>query len=222
VTPGGGARNAAGVKRAFWDPQLAARIVVHDPCVLAATPPMVLLTTGVNALAHCVEGIYSRMANPLSTALAIGAAPLLARGLRAVAAGHPNESDLAALGEGASLAGMVLANARVGIAHAICHVLGARFGVPHGVANSIMLPPSLAFNLPATRAEQKIFADALGCDVEELRNEIGVPSRLRDVGVQRSVLPEAARDVMYERGLHFNPRRVSGPEEVHEILLAAW
>ena len=222
MTPGGGGRNPGGVKRTFWDPALVARVAAFDPQVIAATPSEVLLSTGMNALAHCVEGLYSRTANPFSTALADAAAPLLASGLRAVADRRADEEDYARLGEAAAMAGMVIANARVGIGHAICHVVGARFDVPHGIANSIVLPAALRFNLPATREQQRHFSELIGGPVEQLRDELGLPSRLRDVGVPEAALPGIAAHLMQERGLYFNPRPVRDAAEVQTILREAW
>jgi alcohol dehydrogenase len=241
MTPGGGATNDRGVKRAFWDPKLVARVTAYDPEVLGATPAGVLLTTGMNALAHCAEGLYSRTANPVSAALALEATRWLAGALPAVrpdppaaggeAAGGALPVEVAtALGAAAALAGMVIANARVGLHHAICHVLGARYGVPHGVANAIMLPPVLRFNLAATRDAQRRFAQALGAEAAEdppevvrrFRDRLGVPARLRDAGLQRRDLDLVAADLMQERGLYFNPRRVEGPSQVRQVLEWAW
>lgn len=222
MTPGGGGRNSAGIKRTFWDPAVVARVAAFDPDVIAATPRDVLLSTGMNSLAHCIEGLYSRTANPVSTALADAAAPLLASGLQAVAADRAGGDDYARLGEAAAMAGMVIANARVGIAHAICHVVGARFNVPHGVANSVILPAALRFNLPATRAQQEHFTKLIGASAEQLRDDLGTPRRLRDLGVPEDALPEIAADLMQERGLYFNPRPVRDASEVEAILRDAW
>lgn len=222
MTPGGGGRNSAGIKRTFWDPALVARVAAFDPHVIASTPRDVVLSTGMNALAHCVEGLYSRTANPFSTALADAAAPLLASGLRAVSDGRADEEDYVRLGEAAAMAGMVIANARVGIGHAICHVVGARFGVPHGIANSIVLPGALRFNLPATGAQQQRFSELIGGPVELLRDELGLPARLRDVGVPEEALSDIAEHLMQERGLYFNPRRVRDAAEVETILRDVW
>jgi alcohol dehydrogenase len=253
MTPGGGATDDRGVKRTFWDPKLVARLVAYDPEVLGATPADVLATTGMNALAHCAEGLYSRIANPISTALALEATRALAAALPAAVLPAPAgpvaapaaceepgpfsagaaapAGTLAALGEAAAMAGMVIANARVGLHHAICHVLGGRFGVPHGVANAIMLPPVLRFNLEATLGAQRRFAEALaGAEAAEdppeavrrFRDRLGVPARLRDAGLDRRDLDRVAADLMQERGLYFNPRRIEEPSQVREVLEWAW
>lgn len=232
VTPGAGATTPAGVKRTFWDPKVAARVVAFDPAVLGAVPPGVLLTTGMNGLAHCAEGLYSKTANPLSSALAEAGAVHLAAGLRAVAAGDLSDGTVAEISAGAACGGLVISNARVGLHHAVCHVLGARLGLAHGVANSIMLPHVLRFNRPETGAAQERLAtslagvpgaadDAAGL-VAALVDDIGVPHRLRDVGVAQDDLEAVARETMGDRGLYFNPRTVDSPDQVLGVLEAAW
>jgi alcohol dehydrogenase len=231
MTPGGGATDANGTKRTFWDPRVASRVVAYDPEVLRSAPVSVLLATGMNGLAHCAEGLYSRTANPVSTAFARQGSEHLAMALRSIAAGDLGDEALDRAGAGAALGGLVIANARVGLHHAICHVLGAKLGVPHGVANAVMLPHVLRFNLIETVEAQRVFAHAISSEtpsgdaadeVDALANEIGIPRRLRDVGVQEADLPMIAEGAMQDRGLLFNPRRVSSSKEVLEILREAW
>ncbi len=118
--------------------------------------------------------------------------------------------------------------------HAACHALGAAAGVSHGDANSIVLPHAMAFNAvdAGARADIAACAAALGATestaeaaidrVRHLQQVIGVPTRLRDRGVDRELLPAVAERVMAEKGLYVNPRRVAGPHEVLEMLEAAW
>lgn len=239
VTPGGGATTASGIKRTFWDPQVACRIIAYDTELIGKVPTDILVSTSMNALAHCAEGLYSRTSNPISTAQALHAAGMLARGLRATAgkgepagaaAGISQISDpVRELAAGAALSGLVISNARVGLHHAICHVLGGRLGLPHGVANSVMLPHVLRFNEPETAFAQHELSEAMGRPgrpagdvVAELQRMAQAPSRLRDFGVSEGQLNDVAADTMQDRGLFFNPRRVSGPEEIRGILRKAW
>lgn len=243
VTPGGGATNAAGLKRVFWDPQISVRHALFDTDVLAEVPTEVLTTTGMNALAHCVEGLYSKMANPFSTGLAREGSRLLTLGLAAIARDGETASAgaLAAAASGAALSGLVITNARVGLHHAICHVLGAKGGLSHGVANSIMLPYVLRYNADHTEEGQALFLAAVregaqAADVGTssfdglqpwegaaiLQRLLKVPSTLQEVGISREDLPSFAQDVMQDRGLFFNPKPVPSPDVVLEVLEAAW
>jgi len=238
ITPGGGATNKDGVKRVFWDPKVASRVVVFDPMAMSDVPPMILLTTGMNGLAHCAEGLYSRTRSPLSSALAREGASNFAEGLLAIALGDRDQlRTLVTLQVAAAIGGMVISNARVGMHHAICHVLGAAYGLPHGVANSVMLPYVLEFNHSATEAEQAVFADALrpalaarglptaGSPAQvtrTLQTAIGVPSNLSEVGIRAADLERVAADVMQDRGLFFNPKHVLHSDEPLSVLRNAW
>ncbi|MCZ7572811.1 MAG: iron-containing alcohol dehydrogenase [Ardenticatenaceae bacterium] len=233
VTPGGGATNAAGRKRIFWDRKIAGRLLCYDPSFISCVPTDVLTTTGMNALAHCAEGLYSRTANPVSTAMALEATRQLAGGLRAIMSGKILEATYTDLGAGAAMAALVICNARSGLHHAICHFLGGRFHVPHGVANAIMLPHVLRFNLPVTEEPQRRFAEAVNASalgavstaaeaVTVLQQDLQVPTRLRDVGVPQSRLDEVAEAAMLDPGRFYNPRPVEQPQTIRDILDQAW
>jgi alcohol dehydrogenase class IV len=240
TTPGGSTTVVSGQKRSFWDEKVCATVVCFDYQVLRDAGRDLLATTGMNALAHCAESLYSRTANPVSTAYALEGATALAQGLAALAAEGLTDDALSSLASGAALGGLAISTARVGIGHAICHVLGGYFGVPHGVANAIVLPHALRFNLSASAEEQSRLAAAIdeglgsrgsggaadpsdaAARVESLRQRIGVPERLRDSGLGRADLVVAAEQTMRDRGVYFNPRTVSGAGDVVEILRAAW
>lgn len=245
MTPGGAATNNSGIKRTFWDPKIASRLVFYDSVTLAETPRSILVATAMNGLAHCAEGLYSKTQNPVSSALAVRGAYLFTSGLLR---NHRDPSDkdaLLTLAEAAALGGMVISHARVGLHHAICHVLGTTCGLAHGVANSVMLPYVLQFNEPATRAAQNQLASAmangfvaaqfppppstiLGTSqnaaviVSRLRSILGAPSSLSEAGVPKRALQDVANRTMHDRGVYFNPRSVEGPDEVFDILLRAW
>jgi alcohol dehydrogenase len=135
----------------------------------------------------------------------------------------------------AHISGMVLATARSCLHHAICHVLGATFGVAHGDVNSVILPHAVQFNAPSAVKELTAAANHLGIagtasDATEalvdwlraLQQATGVPTRLRDLGITQDVLPAVARRTTRERGLAYNPRLVTGAGQIESILLAAW
>jgi alcohol dehydrogenase class IV len=238
VTPGLGVRDAEGHKLLFWDVQLVPRLILLDPDACDDVPADVLLTTGMNALAHCVEGLYSRSRNPISEGLALQGLRLLDAALRAVADTARGDATPARAKArldalvAAHVSGLVISNARVGIHHGVCHVLGALGGLPHGVANSVMLPHAIRYNRDVAAAPLQQAARALGCDrddgesvarhVEQLQRAIGVPHRLRDTGLDRALLPAIARQAMGDRGLYFNPRRPESADEVLALLEAAW
>ena len=227
VTPSFGIRTDAGTKLLFWDAQLASRVVLADPAATHEIPAALLLSTAMNGLAHCIEGLYSTARSPIASVLALDATRRFGSAMRELARDPQSEAARAELMLAAHMSGMVLASARSCLHHAICHVLGATFGVPHGAANAVILPHAVRFNAPAAQAEADAAAHALGGNdlpacLTALQADTGVPTRLRDLGIARDALPAVAHHVMGERGLAFNPRPVARPDDVLSILVAAW
>lgn len=232
VTPGCGLTNEQGLKRIFWDRKISARVVCHAPEVLGTVPADVLTTSGMNALAHCAEAMYSKTTGHLASAFAAMGAEYLASGLVGFRDG--SSAALTDLGAGSCLAALAICNARTGLHHAICHVLGGMFTVPHGDANSIVLPHALRYNLPATRPQQERFARALAVSVPvpsgatapdavaTLQSLLGVPTRLRDTGIPESELGRAAQAVLDDPARLFNPRDITSAADVETVLRAAW
>ena len=156
---------------------------------------------------------------------------------RLIAALAVTASALAMAGA-ANAQNLVISNARVGIHHAVCHCLGAKGGLPHGVANAIMLPHALAYNLPVATEQLAKLGEAMGVNpaghsresmaeaaidaVRELQRRSRVPTRLRDVGLARELIPAIAEKTLYDRGLFFNPRLTESAEPIIELLEQAW
>ena len=133
---------------------------------------------------------------------------------------------------GALLAGQGTDYAPPGLCSALAHVIGARFDFPNGVTNTLMLPHAMRFNSEVPRDRLALVAEALGAHdnsvgaaiaaVERLVAGLGLPQRLRDIGVPEEALPQLAADAAGDWFLHQNPRRVSGADELTEILRRAW
>jgi alcohol dehydrogenase class IV len=238
ATPGLGIRNPQGEKKLFWDVKLAPRVILIDPKANLNVPAQIMAETAMNGFAHCVEGLYSRASNPVSEALALHAASKFHVSIPAMVEEPTELKHRADVLAAAHLAGLVIANARVGIHHAICHSLGAAGGISHGQANSIMLPHAMRYNLPVVAPTYVKLAQAIGVDtrngndvtigkdviaaVEALQRACGVPTRLRDVGVSLEVLPRVAEITLGDRGLYFNPRRTDSAKPILELLNEAW
>ena len=239
VTPGLGIRDpVTGTKLLFWDVKLASRVIILDAEANLEVPAALMAATAMNGFAHCAEGLYSRLRNPISEALALQGVRILTRAIPAMVAEPAEVRHRAAVLTGANLSGMVISNARVGIHHAICHCLGALGGLSHGVANAIMLPHALAYNIEVAAAELRGLAGAMGVRVHgmtdqaaahaaidavrELQIASAVPRRLRDTGLERSLLPQIAAHTLRDRGLYFNPRRTDSAEPIVALLEQAW
>jgi len=239
VTPGLGIRSEAdGKKLLFWDIKLAPRLIILDPVANLEVPLTVMAATGMNAFAHCIEGLYSKVRNPISEGQALQGIRLLHEALPAMARSPLDPDARGRALAGAHLSGMVIANARVGIHHGVCHCLGALGGLPHGVANSVFLPHAMRYNLEMAAAQLKLAALAMGLDArglpdrdaallaiqatERLQRAIGVPLRLRDTGLDRALFPAIAEHALVDRGLFFNPRPTRSADAVIGLLEQAW
>ncbi len=221
-------------KRGVSSPHLLPDLALLDPDLTLGLPPAITAATGIDAMVHAVEAFASRApnANPVSRTLAVAALDLLGANLeRAVADG----SDRAARGAmllGANLAGQAFANSPVAAVHALAYPIGGRYHVPHGLSNALVLPHVLRFNAPAAAAEYAALAPHafpgpgevpdLAEGFAALAARIGLPPRLRDVGVPEVDLPGCAADAMKQtRLLVNNPRPVTEADAL-AIYRAAW
>jgi alcohol dehydrogenase class IV len=183
---------------------------------------------------HAVEALCSTTAQPVTDALCADALRRLVQYLPISArdAGDLYSATQCQVAAWQSIFG--LTNVNLGLSHGIGHQLGARCGVPHGITSCVMLPAVLEFNLEYTRAPQariaEIFAAGMGETaqgeagdlVRRFVASLGQPTRLRDIGVERSEFPALARDAMGDMIVASNPRPVSGEDEVVAILERAY
>lgn len=220
------------------NPKSAPKLVIYDPLLTLDLPPRITAGTGINAVAHCIEALYSITRNPLSTAAALA-------GLRAIAHALPrcyaDGADVEARGEmltGSFLAGTSLSNVAMGLHHGICHVIGGATGAAHGDANSVMLPHVMRFNLDATAPQLALAAEAMGISVGGLSVEeaaadgaqlvadwveqMRLPRRLRDIGVREEQLPELARMAFDSRTVQNNPKPITDVAQIEELLRHVW
>jgi alcohol dehydrogenase class IV len=225
-----------GRKYIVADPKLAPRTVLLDPEAAATAPGRLLAASGMNALAHCVEAVYSTETQPLTEAYCLTGIGLIARYLlRAV----ENARDLEALSYvqvAACLSGMGVYSAWTGIHHAIVHVVGGRYKAPHAEIHALMLPYAMRWNLDATIGAQARMAREIGIDgagekalaaavpdhVFAMNRTMGLPLKLRELGVPRAGLRQLAVDALDDYSIHTNPKPVSAAEQVLEVLEQAW
>lgn len=231
VTPSLGVRDDTGRKLLFSDVQLASRLVLIDPVANVQVPSALMLSTGMNGLAHCIEGLYSMERAPLARTLALDAIPRFFTALPAVQREPHNPSHRLDLMYAAHLSGLVLVHARTCLHHAMCHAIGSVSGVGHGDANSVMLPHVLTFHAEQTAdalalAARTIDAGHTAADfiaaLRHLQRITQAPSRLQDIGVRHADLDRMATKTMGERGLYFNPRVVRDVTEIRALLEAAY
>lgn len=216
-------------KRGVSSPLILPDIAILDPDLTLGLPAHITAATGVDAMVHAIEAYTSRNANnnPLSKMLARQALQLLGANIeKAVWNGGDREARGAML-LGSMLAGQAFANSPVAAVHALAYPIGGSFHIPHGLSNALVLPHVLRFNAPnAAVAYAEIAADVfpdLPSDesaqqrcasfierLEELSAKLGLPPRLRDVGIGEGYLAGMARDAMKQaRLLVNNPRPVT-------------
>jgi maleylacetate reductase len=198
--------------------------VVYDPALTKSLPADISAASGMNALAHLVEGLYAPDASPVTAVLAEEGIRALADALpRVVVAPGDLDARSCAL-YGAWLAGWVLGTAGMGLHHKICHVLGGAYNLPHAGTHSAVLPFVTAYNAPAAPAAMVRAARALGAQdparaLWKLAERIGAPTSLAQVGLDSGRIPEAARLVVETSPV--NPRPVDRAA-VDELLRAAY
>jgi maleylacetate reductase len=218
------------VKESFGHPLMMPKSVVLDPRATIHTPEWLLLSTGIRAVDHAVEDICSPECQPISEGASYHALKLLGRGLSGVKA-DPLDLDArldAQLGAWMSMVGSQTGVPK-GASHGIGHVLGGTAHVPHGYTSCVMLPHVLRFNQPVNAERQALVSEALGRPrelagdvVAALIAGLGLPGRLRDVGVKEEQLDRIAELSMHDRWIHTNPRKIDGPAVVRQLLDAAW
>jgi maleylacetate reductase len=215
-----------GIKESFGHRLVVPRVIVLDPAATLHTPMDLMLSTGVKAVDHAVERLCSHQAHPFVLGTATEALKLLSRALPAHKAKPDDMETRLDLQFGMWLSiGAGTSGVGTGASHGIGHVLGAACGVPHGHTSCVMLPSVLRWNLPANGERQKrvseAFAqpDASAADlVAGLVAELGLPRRLADVGVGRERFREIGEKSMHDRAVLNNPRPITRPEQVVEIL----
>jgi len=220
----------AQAKQSYAHPLMMPRTVILDPAATIHTPHWLFLSTGIRAVDHAVEDICSINSQPFSDGTSLHALRLLARGLAAAKADPDNlEARLdCQLGAWMSITGSQN-DVQKGASHGIGHVLGGTAHVPHGYTSCIMLPHVLRFNEPVNAARQAWVSEALGRPgapasdaVAALIAGLGLPGRLRDVGVRQDQLDQIAEESMHDRWIHTNPRKIDGPATIRALLDAAW
>jgi maleylacetate reductase len=199
--------------------------IVYEPRLMLDLPREQSGGTALNALAHCAEALYVAGRNDEGDRAALEGARLIGEALPAVLEdGHDLQARTTLL-EGAQHAGAALASAGLALGHAMAQALGGRFGIPHGAANALCLPPALRFNEPVAAAEIARFGEALGADDPAARSEelarLAGFERLRDLGVPEESLGEVAEATVARAGARANPRPATA-EQVHGLLRAVW
>jgi alcohol dehydrogenase len=227
-----------GRKLLFGDYNILPNVAVLDPKMTEGLPPKLTAATGMDAMCHAIEALHSLQKEPISDGLALHAIRLIMEFLpKAV----ENGKDMMARGQmliAANMAGSAFSNAQVGMVHALAHSVGAIFGVHHGLANSILLPACLRYNADACGEVYLNILSALGVNIEgtqpdkagdmvadkimEFTKKLGLPQRLRDVGVPEAGLKECSELALSDGAIVYNPKLITDSVEVLKVYKRAW
>jgi alcohol dehydrogenase class IV len=216
------------IKFGFAAPWFPAETVIFDPALSQETPEGLWLSSGVRAIDHAVEAILSPDANPFIDGCALHALRLLGRSLTSTRA---DPGDLMARQDsqfGVWLASQSVGRVRYGASHGIGHQLGAVAGVAHGHTSCVMLPAVMAWNAGHVGGRDALVHEAVNpgapdaaTAVAELIGDLGQPRRLADVGVSADQFDRIAELAMSNPFVKANPRPITTPADVAEILRLA-
>lgn len=198
-------------------------IALLDPELTLSLPPQITAATGMDALTHALESYVNTATQPISEAMSDQAMTLIARSLRkAVADG----SDVEARGDmllASTIAAMAFNSTRLGLVHAFAMPLGAKFGIPHGLVNAIMLPEVMRFNHLANPRKFARIAEIFGektaslpveevaalsvSAIEKLKLDVGITAKLSNFGVTEGRFDEIVDEAMLSGNVPVNPRQ---------------
>ncbi|WP_279124227.1 lactaldehyde reductase [Holdemania filiformis] len=203
------------------DPHDLPVVAIVDPDMMSSMPKGLTASTGMDALTHAIEGYTTLAAWELADTLNLKAIELIGRSLRAAVDNDPKGREDMALGQ--YMTGMAFSNVGLGVVHGMAHPLSAFYGIPHGVANAVLLPYVMEFNKDYTGEKFREIARVLGVDgvdgmneteyrqaaidaVRKLSLDVNIPQTLKEIGVQEEDLPALAEAAMADVCTGGNPR----------------
>jgi len=213
-------------------------VALVDPALTESLPPHITAYTGIDALTHAIEAYTNRFAHPLVDTLALQAIEWIGVYLpRAVANGADSEAR-SYMSLASTLGGLCLGPVNTAAVHALSYPLGGLYNVPHGVANALLLPYVMRYNLIGAMTRFGRISEALGCvttghstrsaaemaieAVEQLCRDVGIVSRMRELGVPESAIEPMAEAAMEVTRLLGNNPRVMTVEAAREIYRQAY
>jgi alcohol dehydrogenase class IV len=186
-----------GIKKNARDPLVLPKTVLYDPALTMSMSATLSATSGMNAVAHCVEALYAQEANPIVSLMAEEGIRAMARSLPVVVK-EPASMEARSLAlYGAWLGGASLGAAGMALHHKLCHILGGAFNLPHAETHTVLLPHATAYNAPAAPQAMERIARALQSKsaaqgLYALEAGMDAPLSLESIGMKREGLDHAA------------------------------
>lgn len=216
---------------------LYARVAILDPELLFTLPASLAASAGMDAFIHAFEAYVSTKSEPVTDGLCLQAMKLIAGNIRAFVADRRNLEAASNMLIGSTIAGMAFSNARLGAVHAMSHPLSAYYNLHHGLANAVLLPWVMEYNLiacvprfaevarvlgePTDALSERDAAELAISAIRQLSADIGIPERLREVGAEPADFPQMAQDA-WDQGLAAPNPRATGPADMEAIYRRAY
>ena len=210
------------------DPKDIPAVAIIDAELMAAMPRGLTAATGMDALTHAIEGYITKGAWTLTDMFELKAVELIARWLPAAVENGADTEAREGMAVAQYIAGMGFSNVGLGLVHGMAHPLGAFYDIPHGVANALLLPYVMQYNMESSLVKFGDVARAMGVDtagmdtrqaaqaavdaVRALAVRVGIPQRLSSLGVREEELPRLAASVLADVCTPGNPRDTSAEE----------
>ena len=194
---------------------------ILDPELITTVPKSTAAACGIDAMVHALEAFISKAASPFSDLFAKEALRLIGTNIRDYVLDRSNLAACEAMLTGSLFAGIAFSHARLGDVHAMSHPVSAYFDVAHGVANAVLLPTIVDYNMTYASEKYKYIYDCicekpldddsftpemLAAEIRVLNDELGIPSSLSEVGVDSSLFDKMADDAMKSGNILVNPR----------------
>lgn len=207
------------------DPNDIPAVAIIDAELMYSLPKGLTAATGMDALTHAIEGYITKAAWSLSDMFELEAIRMISRYLPVAVAQPDNAEARNGMAVAQYVAGMAFSNVGLGLVHGMAHPLGSIFDIPHGVANALLLPTIMKFNMPCCLDKYPEIARAMGVDIEgmtkeeaseaackavkDLAIEVGIPQHLSDLGIKESDIPRLAEQAYADVCTPGNPRDVT-------------
>ena len=190
------------------DPNDIPVLAIVDAELMSSMPKSLTAATGMDALTHAIEGYITKGSWEMSDMFELKAIEMIARHLpAAVANGHDLEARNG-MAVAQYIAGMGFSNVGLGAVHGMAHPLGAFYNIPHGVANALLLPYVMEYNMPSSIQKYKKIVQAMA-SVKQLSLKIGIPQKLSEIGVKEEDLEQLAQSAYADVCTPGNPRDVT-------------
>jgi len=228
----------AQLKKGIVSDYLYPDVALVDPLLALSLPASVTAYTGIDALTHAIEAYTNKFAHHFVDTFALEAIKLISANLRTAVKDGSQQEARYNMAMGSLYGGMCLGSVNTAAVHALAYPLGGTFDVPHGVANSLLLPYVIEFNSSHCQEKYREIAEAMGVNthgmgtseataacinkVKDLCRQAGITQRMREIDIPESAIPAMAKAAMkVTRLLNNNPKTVT-EEDARNIYQKAY